>query len=134
MARKTARVWLLLGALAVFALAAAATAHAEAAQEWELVIPTGVIEQAQIDPAPRPTTLDGKTVVLRWNSKNNGDIFLDRVAELFAQKYPKTKVVKIYNPDTLSTTNLSGSMGESQRQAQAIKKLGADLVIASQAD
>jgi hypothetical protein len=31
---------------------------------------------------PHPFTLEGKTVVLRWNGKYNGDNFLNRIAEL----------------------------------------------------
>ena len=37
----------------------------EAPQEWELVNPSGVIEVKYFKPAPRLTSLDGKTIVLR---------------------------------------------------------------------
>ena len=47
--------------------------------EWELVNPAGVIKLAQIEPAARISSLDGKTVALRWNGKNNGNVVLDCV-------------------------------------------------------
>lgn len=105
----------------------------EAPQDWELVNPAGVIKQAQIEPAPRITTLEDKTVALRWNSKNNGDVFLDRVAELLNEKYPSTKVVKLYKDDT-STNIISGSAKEAERIAKVAASVKADLVIAAQGD
>ena len=103
---------------------------AEKPQEWELVNPTGAIKIAQVEPAKRITSLDGKTVALRWNSKNNGDIVLDRIAELMAQKFPKTKIIKLYKTDP----SLNGISGESQRVAKAAASVKPDLVIASQGD
>ena len=49
-----------------------------------------------MEPAKRITALEGKTIALRWNGKNNGDLVLDRLAELLAKKYPTAKVVKTY--------------------------------------
>lgn len=122
---------LLLVAAAVFGFAGMAEA-AEQVQEWELVIPSGVIEQAQIDPAARITSLDGKTVVLRWNGKNNGNVFLDRVAVLFEQKHPKTKVIKSYTDTSLNT--ITGSQAQSEFVTKKILDMKPDLVIAAQAD
>lgn len=122
---------LLLALAAVLGFAGLAGA-AEQVQEWELIIPNGVIEQAQIDPARRIAGLDGKTVVLRWNGKNNGNVFLDRVAELFAQKHPKTKVVKSYTDTRLNT--ITGSPAQSEFVTKSILAMKPDLVIAAQAD
>jgi hypothetical protein len=105
----------------------------EKAQKWELIIPTGVIEQASISPAPRISSLEGKTVVLRWNGKHNGDIVLDRLAELLTKKIPSIKIIKIYQDDP-STNSITGNAGESRRVADVVKGLKPDLVIASQAD
>ncbi len=110
--------------------------HASAAeqpQEWNLLIPTGVIKQANRKPAPRPSTLDGKTVALRWNSKNNGDLVLNRLAELFSKKLPNVNVVKIYEkaPDT---NIISGSAAVAEKIAKAVAAVKPDLVIASQCD
>lgn len=127
------RKLLLWAAVAVFALPASALQAAEVVQEWELVIPTGVIEQAQIDPAPRINDLAGKTIVLRWNGKNNGDILLDRLAERLAADYPTAKIIKSYVVDP-SLNSITGHVGESQRVADVLKGMGPDIIIAAQAD
>ena len=119
----------LMGCLAL-PLPALAT---EAAQDWEVINPQGTIAIKEIKPAPRLTTLEGKTIVLRWNSKHNGDNYLDRIAELLAQKVPSAKVIKLYELDK-STVRTSSSNAESLRIANVIKGMKADLVIASQAD
>ena len=80
-----------------------------------------------------PNSLEGKTVVLRWNSKFNGDKFLDRLGELLIQKVPKVKIVKMYQVDP-STVVVSGNMDESLKVAAKIAERKPDLVIASQAD
>jgi hypothetical protein len=80
-----------------------------------------------------PKSLEGKTVVLRWNSKFNGDKFLDRLGELLIQKAPKVKIVKMYVVDP-STATVSKDMEESLRIAAKIAERKPDLVIASQAD
>lgn len=80
-----------------------------------------------------PKSLEGKTVLLRWNSKFNGDKVLDRLAELLTQKVPKVKVVKLYQLDP-STVGVSKDMAESLKTAGKIAALKPDIVIASQAD
>lgn len=55
----------LLALGAALLLGAPAAQAAEQPQEWDLVNPTGVIKIAQIKPAKRISTLDGKTVALR---------------------------------------------------------------------
>ena len=105
----------------------------ETPQQWELVNPSGVIEVKYFQPAPRLTSLDGKTIVLRWNEKHNGDNLLNRVAELLKEKAPTAKLIKLYDIDK-STVKISGSASESVRIAKVIKELKADIVIASQAD
>ena len=130
--RLTAFFWtavILAGLLAIPTLGSAA----EAIQEWELINPSGTIAITPVKPAPRLSTLEGKTVVLRWNGKHNGNNFLDRIAELLAQKVPGAKVIKLYEGDK-STVKISGSNAESARIAKVIKDLKGDLVIASQAD
>ncbi len=117
---------------AAFLLGAPFAQAAEKPQEWELVTPNGVIKQAQIDPAPRITTLEGKTVALRWNGKNNGDVLLDRLAELITKKFPSTKVVKTYKDPSLNT--ISGTPANSERIAKAVAAVKPDLVIAATSD
>lgn len=121
-------------ALAVAAMLGAVPAlAADKPQEWELINPTGAVETSSIDPAPRLTTLEGKTVVLRWNGKNNGNVLLDRLAELLAKRFPKTKVVKSYELDP-SLNVISANAAESQRISTVLKGMKPDLIIASQAD
>ena len=105
----------------------------EQAQEWEIINPAGVVEIQQVQLAPRITTLEGKTIVLRWNGKHNGDNFLDRIAELLKAKVPSAKVIKLYEVDK-STIKISGTVAESARIAQVIKGMHADIVIAAQTD
>ena len=105
----------------------------EQAQAWEIINPAGVVEIKQVQLAPRLTTLEGKTIVLRWNGKHNGDNFLNRIAELFKEKVPSATVVKLYDVDK-STVKISSNIAESARIAQLIKGLHADIVIGSQAD
>lgn len=129
--RKSLVLWTIM--LGVFLFIPQLSIAKEAPQQWELVNPSGVIEVKYFKPAPRLTSLDGKTIVLRWNEKHNGDSFLNRVAELLKDKAPTAKVIKLYDVDK-STVKISGSAGESVRIAKVIKELKADIIIASQAD
>ena len=62
---------------AALLMCAGSPAQAVPAMEWELIVPAGVVEKAELKPAPRLTTLEGKTIVLRWNGKHNGDVLLE---------------------------------------------------------
>lgn len=106
---------------------------AEKPQEWELVNPAGIIQKASVEPAKRITSLDGKTIALRWNSKHNGDVLLDRLADLLARKHPDAKIVKTYETDK-SLNAISGTAAESERITKAVASVKPDLVIASQCD
>jgi hypothetical protein len=87
----------------------------------------------QVKLNPHPASLEGKTVVLRWNSKLNGDRFLNRVAELLTEKVPGVKIVKMYQVDP-STAVVSEKMENSLQIAAKIVERKPDIVIASQAD
>jgi hypothetical protein len=106
----------------------------EANQIWELLNPEGVIKIEPMEINPHPTTLEGKTVLLRWNGKHNGDKFLDRLAELLAQKVKGIKIIKSWEVSPETVDPISGSQ---ERSMELMKKLAAykpDLVIGSQAD
>jgi hypothetical protein len=111
----------------------AALSARETAQEWELVNPEGIVAVKPIEIATRIPSLEGKTVGLKWNTKPNGNLFLDRVAELLTQKVPGVKIIKFYNVEP-STVPQSGNVAESQRKAQIIAKYKPDIVIGSQCD
>jgi flagellar basal body-associated protein FliL len=82
---------------------------------------------------PHPTTLEGKTVLLRWNGKYNGDRYLSRVGELITQQAKNVKIIKMWEIDK-STATISKNAETSEQVAATIAKLKPDLVIASQAD
>lgn len=46
--------------------------------------------------APRPTSLEGKTIGLVWNGKANGDVALRRAGEMIEQQVPGVKL-KFYS-------------------------------------
>ncbi len=77
--------------------------------------------------------MEGKTILLRWNFKHNGNHYLDRISELLAEKVPGAKVIKIYEMDR-STINQSGSLEDSARLAKVISALKPDLVIGAHGD
>ena len=105
----------------------------EPVQQWELLNPEGVIKLDPVEPAPRISTLAGKTVVLSWNGKDNGENYLNRVAELLAEHVPDARVIKLWEVD-LSTAVISQSPTESEERAAKIAGLGADIVIGAVAD
>ena len=79
-----------------------------------------------------PSTLEGKTILLRWNGKYNGDKFLARLGELLTQQVKNVKIIRLWEMD--STTAVISKNGEaSEEVAYKIAKLKPDLVIAAQA-
>jgi ABC-type Fe3+-hydroxamate transport system substrate-binding protein len=91
------------------------------------------VKVGQVKLNPHPASLEGKTVVLRWNGKFNGDKVLDRVAELLTENVPGVKIVKMYRVDP-STAVVSETMEKSLQITDKIVALKPDIVIASQAD
>ena len=82
---------------------------------------------------PHPASLEGKTVVLRWNGKHNGDNFLNRVGELLTEQVKGVEIIKMWEVDP-ATACISESSEVSEEIAAKIAELEPDLVIASQAD
>jgi len=105
----------------------------ESVRQWELVNPEGLVKVEAIEPAPRPGTLENKTVVMRWNGKANGDHYLNRVGELLREKVPGVNVIRLWD-EHLSTACISQSPEESRGVAGKIADLGADMVIGTNAD
>jgi len=132
MTRLGIKIWALAIVIVFMAIPAAVPAK-ERVQEWEFINPTGTIAIKPLKPAPRLSTLEGKTIALRWNSKHNGDNYMNRIADLLAEKVPSAKVIKVYEVDK-STIKTSASNQESARIAKVIEDLKPDLVIGSQAD
>jgi hypothetical protein len=110
------------------------TLSKEVNQSWEILNPEGAIKIEPMEINPHPASLEGKTVLLRWNGKHNGDKFLDRVAELLAQKVKGIKIIKSWEVAPETVDPITGSQ---ERSMELMKKLAAfrpDLVIGSQAD
>jgi hypothetical protein len=82
---------------------------------------------------PHPASLEGKTVVLRWNGKFNGDHLLTRVAELLTERVKGVRVVKMWEVDP-KTAVISDGLAPSLAIAGAIAAQKPAIVIASQAD
>ncbi len=83
--------------------------------------------------SPHPLSLEGKTVLLRWNGKLNGDKYLNRVGELLTQQIKNVKVIRLWELDK-NTAAISKDLQASEQVAAGIVKLKPDIVIASQAD
>lgn len=134
---KTSRVWrrMVIFLLSpVFFAIPAMIPYAAGDHRWEILNPEGVIKIEPMEINPHPSTLEGKTVLLRWNGKHNGDKFLDRLAELLAQRVKGIKIIKSWEVAPETVDPISGSQ---ERSMELMKKLAAfkpDLVIGSQAD
>jgi hypothetical protein len=121
--------FMIIGLLAMPMLASAK----ETVQQWELVNPAGVIKITPIKIPPRISTLEGKTIGLKWNMKPGGNIFLDRVAELLKEKVPSAKIIKFYEVEP-TTVPQSANMDVADQKARIIAKYKPDIVIGSQCD
>ena len=122
------RLLLLFSVALVFAFGLAACSSAPAATPTKSAVSLGTITIN-----PHPTSLEGKTVVLRWNSKPNGDKYLTRIGELLTEQVKGVKVIKLWETDP-STAAISKSAEDSATIADKIAALKPDLVIASQGD
>jgi len=107
----------------------------EVVQQWELINPEGMVAAVKpVEIAPRLPSLEGKTVLLRWNGKPGGNVFLNRVAELLNKAVPTAKVIKLYEVDP-SMGRYNTTVGEAAADmSKAVKTYKPDIVIASQAD
>jgi len=110
-----------------------ASSAKEAAQEYELINPEGVVKLEPMSVNLHPTTLEGKTVVLRSNGKHNADNALDRLAELLKKEVKNINIIKAWElvPETRAVSQGSET---SEQYAKKIAALKPAIVIASQAD
>lgn len=106
----------------------------ERVQWWEVINPEGVIRIEPMKVNPHPTTLEGKTVMLRWNGKHNGNHFLNRVAELLTEKVRGIKVIKSWEVAPETVDPITGNQERSKEVAKTIARFKPDIVIAAQAD
>jgi hypothetical protein len=102
-------------------------------QKWQLVSPAGVVSAGSGGINPHPRSLDGKTVLLRWNGKHNGDVFLSRIGERLADRSKGANIVKLWErlPET---SNTSQNAELSRKLAKTIAALKPHLVIGAPGD
>lgn len=105
----------------------------EAIQEWELVHPEGVIKIEPMKINAHPSTLVGKTVLLRSNGKHNADHYLTRVAELLQKEVKDVTIIKSWEVAP-ETNTISQNPDKSKQFAQKLASFKPDLVIGSQCD
>jgi hypothetical protein len=82
---------------------------------------------------PHPKSLEGKTILLRWNGKHNGDNFLSRVGELLKEKVKDVKIVKSWEVAPW-TAIIAGNPDKSKQIVETLAKEKPDIVIGSQCD
>jgi len=119
--------------LATLLMIPAVSLTKEAVQQWDLINPEGVVLIKPIEIAPRLTTLEGKTVVLRWNGKPNGDLFLERIGELLVERVKGIRIIKAWET-AHDTAIISSTPERSGEIAAKIAEFKPDIVIASTAD
>jgi hypothetical protein len=124
---------LLLASMMGILLTPGASPAKEAAQEWDLINPEGVVKIKPMEVAPRLASLEGKTVALRWNGKPNGDLFLNRIGELLVEKVKGVKIVKVWEM-AHDTAIISSNPEKSKAITDKVSSLNPDIVIASTAD
>jgi len=105
----------------------------ETPQDWELVNPEGVVKITPMEVNPHPKSLEGKTILLRWNGKHNGNNFLDRIAELLKENVKGVKIVKSWEVAPW-TAIIAGNPDKSKQIVDTLAKEKPDIVIASQCD
>lgn len=98
-----------------------------------LLNPAGVVDIPRLKVHPHSESLENKTILLRWNGKHNGDVFLERIVGLLRESVPGIKLIKSWEvlPET---ANSSRSSLKSQEWGRKMADLKPDLVIAAQAD
>ncbi|HUL31119.1 MAG TPA: hypothetical protein VLZ03_11760 [Thermodesulfobacteriota bacterium] len=111
----------------------AVTLARESIQQWELINPEGVVKIEPMQVNAHPSSLEGKTVMLRWNGKHNGDLFLDRIGELIAEKVKDVKIVKSWQV-ALETADISQNENRSRDFIKKLMESKPDIVIGSQCD
>lgn len=101
--------------------------------KWQFVNPEGLAQIEETKVTPHPGDLAGKTVLLRWNGKHNGDVFLTRIGELMTEKVKDVRVIKAWevHPSSKATEQKSEA---SKATARMLAQLKPDIVIGSQGD
>ena len=101
-------------------------------QEWELINPTGEIEKVAVEPAKRITALEGKTIALRWNGKeqrrSDCSTALPNCWPRVSHRQGREDVPR-HGRQNLN--KISATQDESMRIVKAVASVRPDIVIAS---
>ena len=100
---------------------------------WQIMNPAGVTMVEPLVMNRRPERLDGKTVLLRWNGKHNGDVFLNRIAELLTENVKDVRIIKGWEA-VPETARMSANPDTSKEFARRLADIKPDIAIGSQAD
>ena len=100
---------------------------------WELVNPEGTVQLEPFAVKPHRQTLENKTVLLHWNAKHNGDVFLNKIADLITEKVKGVKIVRGWEVAP-ETAKVSASQSISKETARKLADFKPDIVIGSQGD
>jgi hypothetical protein len=101
--------------------------------KWKLVNPEALVQIVADQVNPHPKELSGKTVVLYWNGKPNGDLFLNRIGELFIERVNNVKVIRAW--EVRPTTKRTDPTFEASRAtARELAGLNPDLVVGAPGD
>ena len=101
--------------------------------KWRLVNPEPLIQTEADQVNQHPKDLSGRTVVLYWNGKPNGDLFLNRIGELFIEKVDNLKIIRAWEARP-STKRTDPTVEASRATAREIAGLNPDLVIGAPGD
>ena len=105
----------------------------ESQTKWKLVNPEGLVQMDADKVNQHPKDLSGKTVVLYWNGKPNGDLFLNRIGELLIEKVNNVKVIKAWEVRP-STKRTDPTAKASRATAEELAGLNPDLIIGATGD
>ena len=100
---------------------------------WEVINPGGTVQVEMVSGKPHPESLDGKTVLLKWNGKHNGDLFLNRIGELLTENFKDVTIVKAW--EAFPETGVISSHAEKSREfAKTLSGLNPDISIGANGD
>jgi hypothetical protein len=100
---------------------------------WRLINPEGVTGLQKNTVNRHPRSLSHKTVVLYWNGKPNGDVFLNRIGEILLERITDINVIKAWEVDP-STRQTDSNPSASQEVAARLAELKPDIVIGAPGD
>ncbi|MFC1933975.1 hypothetical protein ACFLUK_02010 [Chloroflexota bacterium] len=99
---------------------------------WELANPEGTVQLQPFVTKPHCQTLENKTVLFYWNGKHNGDVFLNKIAELLTEKVEGVKIIRGWEVTPEIARGLN--QGASKEAVSKLTALKPDIVIGAQAD